>query len=231
MYIAKHFELPPERVAELLASAATAQLVTAHAWGPEATLLPMSYQPDAAGGLGSLHFHVTRTNPVWKTERLGEALAIVSGPDAYVSPTWEPGFAEAPGVPTWNYETVHAYGDLVIHDDPAWAREAVTRLSAQHGYDVAQVSERTMDLLLRSVVGVELKIARVLAKGKLSQNRPSASIEAMIEALRERGLDDDEALAEVMEDVSLPHAKARESLVDGIRAEHNLGFAAPHSTD
>ena len=231
MYIAKHFELPPERVAELLASLGTAQLVTAYPWGPEATLLPMHHVPDAEGGLGTLHFHVTRTNPVWKTEHLGEALAILSGPDAYMSPTWEPGFADSPGVPTWNYETVHVYGDLVVHDDPEWAREAVSRLSARHGFDVGAVSERTLELLLRSVVGLELRITRVLAKGKLSQNRPAASIEAMIAQLRGRGLDDDEALAEAMEDVSLPHARAREALVEGIRAERGLGFAAPAQGD
>ena len=35
-------------------------------------------------------------------------------------------------VPTWNYLTVHAYGSLVVHDDPAWTRDVVSRTTALH---------------------------------------------------------------------------------------------------
>jgi transcriptional regulator len=51
---------------------------------------------------------------------LGEALAVVAGPDAYVSPSWYPSKAEhGRVVPTWNYVQVHVHGRLVVHDDPA----------------------------------------------------------------------------------------------------------------
>ena len=226
MYIPKHFELTTEQASALLASAETAQLVVAYADGPEATLLPVEYVPDAAG-LGSLNMHVTRTNPVWKKAPLGEALALVSGPDAYVNPEWDPGCAENPGVPTWNYATGHAYGTRVVHDDAEWSRATVSRLSASHGYDVAQVDDRAMELMLRSVVGIELKLTRVLAKGKLSQNKSAAFVESVMAGLAERGAGDDAELAAAMESIALPHARAREQLVEGIRAEHRLGVAKP----
>lgn len=228
MYVAKHFELPADEAGRLLASVPVCQFVVAHPEGPEATLLPYEFVPDAAG-LGTLRMHVTRVNPVWKRTPLGESLAIVSGPDAYVTPEWFPGYPEKAEVPTWNYSTVHAYGDLVIHDDPEWCRDMVTRLSAAHGYDVAQVAERDMELMLRSVVGLELKLTRVLGKGKLHQNKSTELIGSVAAGLRERGHAADIAVAEAMEAISLPHADAREKLVGGIRAEHQLGLAQPRA--
>src|SRR6266705_1485947 len=35
-------------------------------------------------------------------------------------------------VPTWNYVTAHVYGQLVVHDDPAWVEDVVRRLTAKH---------------------------------------------------------------------------------------------------
>ena len=58
-------------------------------------------------------------NEQWKAPVLGEALAIVSGPDAYISPSAYASKREhGRVVPTWNYVTAHVYGKLVIHDLP-----------------------------------------------------------------------------------------------------------------
>ncbi len=79
MYIPRHFTMNPARVTELLQSATTAQLVTAHEDGPAATLLPLTWRAHPSGeGWGSLIFHVARVNPVWKRPHLGDALAILS---------------------------------------------------------------------------------------------------------------------------------------------------------
>lgn len=228
MYIAKHFELSADEVGRLLSSVPTAQLIVAYPEGPEATLLPFEYVPDA-DGLGSLHLHVTRINPVWKTPGLGEALAVISGADAYVTPEWFPGYPEQAQVPTWNYSTVHAYGCLIVHDDAEWCRSAVTRLSALHGYDTAVVDQSALDIMLRSVVGLELKLTRVLGKGKLSQNKATDVISSVAAGLRSRGGASDIAVADDMTRISLPHAAARQELVEGIRAEHQLGLARPTS--
>lgn len=220
MYVAKHFEMSREQWLELLSKAETAQFIGGYPDGPEATLLPVRYLPDADGGLGSLVAHVTRTNDVWRKKATGEMLAILSGPDSYVMPEWAPDHEDSPSVPTWNYQTVHAYGELIVHDDADWSREMVTSLSAAHGYDVGQVSGHAMEMMLRSVVGIELRLSRVIAKAKLSQNKPAGFVEAVIGGLRERAEDADEALAEAMKEISLPHAMARDELVAEIRAEH-----------
>lgn len=223
MYTPRHFALDDERVRALLASAETAQLVTAHASGPVATLLPLTHRPDAGGPYGSLIFHVTRVNPVWRDVGLGEALAILSGPDGYIHADWYPSNDAAPGVPTWNYVTVHAYGRLVVHDDPGWLRDAVHEMSERFGYDAGRVDEEAFDRMLRAIVGLELPIGRVEAKAKLNQNRTPDDIRGAIAGLRGVGGDD---LADAMEQISVPHAEARAALLADVRGRR-LGEASP----
>lgn len=210
MYVPRHFALDADRVADLLASAQTAQLVTAHADGPVASLLPVLHRP--GDGWGSLVFHVTRTNGQWKDTGLGAALAILSGPDGYIDPDWYPSQAHKHSVPTWNYVTVHAYGELIVHDDPAWKRAAVAELGERHGYASA-LSEDDWERQLRPIVGLELPIARVEAKAKLNQNRAPSDIAGAIEGLRGVGAHD---LADAMDALAMPHARARFALLDEI---------------
>lgn len=224
MYTPRHFALDDDRTRAMLASAETAQLVTAHEQGPVATLLPVVWRPDPSGeGLGSLVLHVTRVNPVWKEPYLGDALAILSGPDAYIHPDWYASNAEAPGVPTWNYVTVHAYGPLVVHEDAGWLREAVWELSDRFGYDSRQVDEVATTRMLRAIVGLELPIVRVEAKAKLNQNRTPDDIRGVIDGLRTVG---DAAMAEAMTAISVPHAEARQQVIAQVRGRR-LGEARP----
>lgn len=224
MYVPRHFAMTPGQVADLLAGADRAQLVTAHPTGPVATLLPTLWRPgdDDGGDLGSLVFHVTRTNDQWRDRGAGEALAILSGPDGYVAPQWMASFAHDPDVPTWNYVTVHAYGELEPRD-PAWTRWAVDELSGAHGFDTGLVDPDAMERMLRAIVGLELRITRVQAKAKLSQHRSPEDVAGIIEGLRGSGAD---ALASAMADIALPHAHARYELIGEIRARRGAGRAA-----
>lgn len=216
MYNPRHFAMSDEQVGQVLASAETAQLVTAHPTGPVATLLPVLFDP-AVGEHGALQFHVMRPNGQWRDPGLGEALAILSGPDAYIAPEWFASYGVAPGVPTWNYVTVHAYGRLVVHDDPDWTWDVTERLSARFGYDLAQVPPDAVAKMLRAVVGLELVLTRIEAKAKLSQNKPLPDVEAVIAGLSAAGED---ALAAEMAAVSVPHARAKAELVDDVRDAH-----------
>jgi predicted FMN-binding regulatory protein PaiB len=111
---------------------------------------------------------------------IGEALVIIQGSDAYISPSWYASKAEhGRVVPTWNYSTAHVYGRLMVHDDPAWisparcgASRTPTRLSFNHPWSVDDAPERYVSGQLRAIVGLELVITRIEAKAKLSQNRP-----------------------------------------------------------
>lgn len=223
MYTPRHFAMDDARARELLGHVQTAQLITAHETGPQATLLPVLWRPSGDAGWGSLVFHVTRVNPVWRDPGLGDALAILSGPDGYLDPTWFDSYAEAPGVPTWNYITLHARGPLVIHDDPDWSWEAAQELSLRHGYDAGQVDPASRERMLRAIVGVEMPIRAVEAKEKLSQNRSPEDIRSAVAGLRTAGQHD---LADAMEATSLPHAEERYALMAEVRGRQ-LGTVMP----
>lgn len=213
MYVPRHFAMPEHRTREVLAAATTAELVTAHETGPVATFLPVLFDA-SVGPHGSLQFHLMRPNSQWREPRLGEALAIVSGPDAYIAPEWFASYGVAPGVPTWNYVTLHAYGDLVVHDDFTWVRAVVTALSARYGYDLAGMPDAAVTRMLPAIVGVELVISRIEAKEKLSQNKASADVAGVIDGLREQG---ETEMAEAMDAIALPRALAKEEIVGAVR--------------
>ena len=105
-------------------------------------------------------------------------MSVVTGPDAYVSPSWYATKAEhGKVVPTWNYSVVHLRGRIRVHDDPEWVRALVTRLTDRHErerdepWQVTDAPEDYVVKNLRPIVGVELLVERVEAKAKLSQNR------------------------------------------------------------
>ncbi len=209
MYVPGHFTAEPALVDELLRNHGAADLVTLTEQGLVATMLPFLYVPagaSSAGQHGSLHGHLARNNDQWKLASVGEALAIVRGPDAYISPGWYASKAEhGRVVPTWNYVTAHVYGRLVVHDDPAWTEDLVRRLTTKHEayrdhpWSVDDAPRPFIEGQLRAIVGIELEITRIEAKAKLSQNRPAADVEGVIAGLRERG---DKEMADAVEEAT-----------------------------
>ncbi|HBX80854.1 MAG: FMN-binding negative transcriptional regulator [Propionibacteriaceae bacterium] len=221
MYIPRHFAMAEPLWRDIVATAEVAELVTAHHSGPVVTMVPVVWRPDS----GSLISHVARVNHQWEEARLGESLMVLNGPDHYIDPEWLPSFGKTRiGVPTWNYVTVHAYGQLIVHDDPDWLWEAVHELSARHGFEVGGAGEAYQRSMLRAIVGLELVISRVEAKAKLSQNKTPDDIVALVHALNAA---DAGALAALTEQIALPHAEAREHVVSAAAAKHRLGTARP----
>jgi len=195
VYVPARFSADESAVRELLSHHGAGDLVTATADGLLATTLPFVYEPEA-GPHGALIGHLARNNDQWRRPVLGDALAILRGPDAYVSPAWYAAKAEhGRVVPTWNYIVVHAYGELVVHDDPAWVGALTRRLTDQHEngrphpWSVDDAPEGFIAGQLRAIVGIELRISRLEAKWKLSQNRPEADVDGVIAGLRETGQD------------------------------------------
>jgi transcriptional regulator len=191
MYIPRHSEEKRIPVLhQLIHAEPLAALVTLTSTGLVATHLPMVLEstPDT---LGILRGHVSRANPQWRDLNPAvDALAIFSGPQHYITPTWYPGtYEHGKEVPTWNYVVVHAYGPLQIIQDEHWLLTHLEQLTAQSEVDVPtpwKLSDAPADFirtLLHGIVGFELPIHRLEGKWKVSQNRTSAEKQGVLEGL------------------------------------------------
>lgn len=199
MYVPAHFAADDASVDDLLTHHGAADLITATPEGLVATMLPFVYDAEQR----TLQGHVARNNPQWQLPVLGEALVIVRGADSYISPSWYASKAEhGRVVPTWNYLTAHVYGTVTVHDDPAWLDGLVRRLTDKHEanrpqpWSVDDAPQKYLAGQLRAIVGIELAITRIEAKFKLSQNRPAADIDGVINGLKASG---DDAGAEAVQ--------------------------------
>lgn len=187
MYVPHHFAADDaDALIATLAGRWSAVLITVGADGvPIGTHLPVLWDAEKRVATG----HIARANEHWK-QGPGKGLIVLSGAEAYVSPSWYPSKAETgKTVPTWNYEAVHITGDVEWFDDVARLQEVVAALSDRHEkgrpapWSVDDAPRGYIDALLRGIVGVSLKAERIEAKRKLSQNKSAADFAGV-----ERGL-------------------------------------------
>ena len=180
-------------IARLVDAVGSVELITTGPDGyPLATLLPVVWDEDR------LVLHMAKANPHWRSiteDAEGTpALAVVTGPQAYVSPSWYASKAEhGRVVPTWNYSAVHFTGRVRRHHDPAWVLDAVSRLTRLNEsrraepWAVTDAPPPYVEKQLRAIVGIELTIEKVEAKAKLSQNRDEADFTGVVTGLRSEG--------------------------------------------
>jgi len=192
MYNPRHFR--EERIPvihELIRSHSLATLVTMSPAGLMASHVPMliEAQPEP---FGTLRCHLARANPQWRDFSPDvPALAIFSGPQHYISPLWYETTAETGKVvPTWNYAIVHAYGPLKVTEDAEWLREMVAKLTDVHESvfpEPWKVEDAPADYIagqLKGIVGIEMPIARLEGKWKVSQNRPAQDRQGVVAGLQ-----------------------------------------------
>lgn len=181
----------------------TAEIVTVGPDGtPLATLLPIMWSEDG----GAVITHMARANEHWKhIAPNARVLAIIAGPQAYISPSWYASKAEhGKVVPTWNYTAIHLTGTITVHDDPDWVRDAVTQLTQRHElrradpWAVSDAPDKYIAGNLRAIVGLEMTVEKVEAKAKLSQNRSEEDRAGVIAGLRREGYDRDAQIADLM---------------------------------
>lgn len=168
-------------------------LIVSGADGPGADLVPFMLYPDE-GELGVLRAHVARANPVWRALQDAPACLIVfQGPDHYISPAWyETKRTSHKVVPTWNYAMVQVRGAASVTEDPAWLRRQLDDLTAsQEGTMAApwRPSDAPAAFLaatMRGIVGLEIAVAAIAGKWKVSQNRSDADRAGVVQGLLDR---------------------------------------------
>jgi transcriptional regulator len=206
MYVPTAFaEHDPAKLSEFMTRHSFAVLTTNSGGGLVASHLPLLFDPDA-GPNGYLLGHMARANPQWRTVE-GEALAVFSGPHAYVSPAW---YEEAGTVPTWNYAAIHAYGAFHVVEERTALLEILCRSVAAYENGrpepwIFDESEPHVDTTLKAIVGFRIEITRLEGKWKLSQNHSEARRERVIRQLSRREDENSKAIAALMADRS-PHS-------------------------
>ncbi|MBU9227716.1 FMN-binding negative transcriptional regulator [Burkholderia multivorans] len=191
MYVPADFaESRPDVLRELIVRHPFGSLITQGKDGLDANHLPFEWLP-GEGGLGELHAHVARANPVWQAVANGDdVLVIFHAGDAYISPNWYPSkHATHRQVPTWNYVVVHAHGRITVRDDEKFVRGVVARLTRTHEasqpvpWKMGDAPPDYLEAMLQSIVGLQIEITRLVGKRKLGQNKAAADIRGAGEAL------------------------------------------------
>ncbi|MBC2670448.1 FMN-binding negative transcriptional regulator [Novosphingobium piscinae] len=159
----------------------------------------VAHVPLLSTGDGAVQFHLSRGNALARWIDGAQALAVVNGPDAYVSPAW---YADQGQVPTWNYVAVEMEG-RVRRMTAEGLHGLLETVSARHEERVNPAAPWTMDKvppermarLLDGIIGFELEIAAWRPTFKLSQNKPAEERARVAAGLDRTGAP---ALAELM---------------------------------
>lgn len=206
MYVPRFNALTDDaEVRRLVETVGAGELITGGPDGyPLATRLPLVWDGDR------VLLHMAWANPHWRSvEPSTPALLVVTGPEAYISPTYYASKAEhGRVVPTWNYSAVHLAGLLTVHSDPVWLRSQVGLLTdtmesgRAERWSVDDAPASYVEQQLKAIVGLELVLERVEGKAKLSQNRSEQDRAGAVAGLRETGLPRDAEVAAAMERVA-----------------------------
>ncbi len=177
MYLPRRFaESDLAALDALLARDAFVTLISTDADGlPFASHLPVLYERD--GERVRFRGHWARPNPQARHD--GQALLIVHGPHAYISPSWYT--SPRDHVPTWNYGVAHVRGTLQRFDDREALRELVTTLSDKYERPLGSDwqpshGQPEFESDLSAIIGFELIAAKVDIKFKLNQNHDAGNV-------------------------------------------------------
>jgi transcriptional regulator len=156
--------------------------------GPRVAHVPLLHTGD-----GAVQFHLARGNALTRHLDGASVLALINGPDGYVSPRWYPdGGAES--VPTWNYVALEIEGRVRRMDEDGLIGQ-ITALSAKHEARIAEGKPWTMDKLsqarasglIKAIVGFEIEVQAWRETFKLSQNKSAEDRTALAAALEAEG--------------------------------------------
>jgi len=151
----------------------------------------VAHVPLVSTGDGALHFHLARGNALTKHIAGRNALAVINGPDAYVSPRW---YADRGQVPTWNYVALELEGPVLqmTEDGLHGLLEAIgarqeARIESGEPWRPEEVPQNLWNQLARGIVGFEMEIRAWRPTFKLSQNKPPEERLRVADALEAQG--------------------------------------------
>ncbi|MGG1660042.1 FMN-binding negative transcriptional regulator [Brevibacillus sp. NRS-1366] len=195
MYVPRYYAVTEkEEMVAFMQNYPFGLIITSNEGQPVATHIPL--EVEIRGEDLYLTGHIASVNP--QSELLGQrdcsVLAVFHGAHTYISSSWY----GHPNVPTWNYTAVHAYGQASLISSPDQARKLMKDLMQK--YEQGQqkptawdsVPEKMMQGMLKEITCFEIKVERMEATYKLSQNRNTKDFEAIVDKLDGLGWQDRE---------------------------------------
>ncbi|HXM64732.1 MAG TPA: FMN-binding negative transcriptional regulator [Terriglobales bacterium] len=172
---------------------------------PFATHLPLLI--DEIGDRVVVQGHMAKANAHWKSMKEGEeSLVIFHGPHAYISPGL---YENRESVPTWNYAAVHLYGEPTLFTDEESLRATLHRMidtfESSYMAQWSELSEQYRSRMMKHIVGFDIKVKRLEAKFKLSQNRTKGEQARVIQALNQSKDSNISGVAQLMQQEGLGH--------------------------
>lgn len=197
MYIPKHFNMDDEEVIDdFIEKYSFATLFSQHNGEPYATHLPLILNKSER----ALYGHFARPNEQWKDAENQQVLVVFQGPHCYISPSW---YETTKAVPTWNYVSIHLYGKMEIVEDRKVIFESLNDLvtkyeSPNSSYHLSDVEPSFIEGMSKGIVAFRIKISKIEAKAKLSQNHPIERQELIIKHLENTSQHDNLQVATLM---------------------------------
>lgn len=197
MYIPKHFEIKDQDVIEnFIEKYSFATLFSQHNGEPCATHLPLILKKDEQ----ALYGHFARPNEQWKDADNQQVLVVFQGPHCYISPSW---YETTKAVPTWNYLSIHLYGKMEMIEDGKIIFDSLNDMvkkyeSTDSPYNLNNVESSYIVGMSKGIVAFRIKITKIEAKAKLSQNHPVERQELIINQLESTSNQDNIQVAALM---------------------------------
>lgn len=198
MYIPKNFATADrEEIIGFIKQYSFATIITAKENFPTATHLPFIISIKGDNIILTSHF--AKANEQWTQIAENQVLVIFNEPHAYISPKH---YDKELNVPTWNYLSVHAYGQGQLITDTERTFEVLEATIENYEIDYKkQWHSLPQDYKLKMVKGIvafEVIITDLQAKKKLSQNKTDAEQVRIIETLSASDNNHERDIAEYM---------------------------------
>jgi transcriptional regulator len=173
-----------------------ATLFSQHKGMPFATHLPLILNKEHT----YLYGHFARPNPQWKDINNQTVLAVFHGPHCYISPSW---YETNTAVPTWNYITVHVYGEIKLLEDRHELKNSLDEMVLKYEgpnstYKLQDVDPDFLAGMNKGIQGFKIKINKLEGKAKLSQNHPLQRRELIVKQLEQSSQTDEQEIASLM---------------------------------
>jgi len=198
MYIPKiNLETDRQKIIAFMQQFSFATIITASDNLPVASHLPfvVSVKDDTV----VLTSHFAKANEHWKEIENTKVLVIFSEPHAYISPK---NYEKELSVPTWNYISVHAYGQgkLITETDKTYKvlEAIIDNYEASYRQQWDNLPEDYKLKMSKGIVAFEIICTELQAKKKLSQNRTDTERQKIIDVLSNSNDSNEQLIAHYM---------------------------------